>query len=81
VFLWVFLAVQVLFAVWVVAGVASGHHAAATCNDQYLTHAQCAKASEAGTAVGAALVVVLWAVVDIILVIGYGVYRLARRPG
>lgn len=79
VFPWVFLAVQVLFVIWVIAGVASGHGAAANCHDQYLTHAQCASASEAGTAAGVGLVVLLWAVADVILGICYGVWRLARR--
>ena len=32
-----------------------------------------------GTAIGAALIVVLWTITDIILGISYGVYRLATR--
>jgi hypothetical protein len=79
VFVWVFLAIQVLFVVLVIAGAASGHGAAANCHEQYLTHAQCANASETGTAIGVGLVVVLWAVVDIILGVSYGIWRLARR--
>lgn len=79
VFPWIFLAVQALFVIWVIAGIASGHHAAASCHDQYLTHAQCASAANAGTAIGVGLVVVFWAVVDVILGVSYGVWRLARR--
>jgi len=79
VFLWVFLAVQALFVIWVIAGIASGHGAAANCHEQYLTHAQCASASETGTAIGVGLVVLLWAVTDVILGVSYGVWRLARR--
>ena len=79
VFPWVFLAVQALFVIWVIAGVASGHHAAAACQDPYLTHAQCTSASETGTAVGVGLVILLWAVVDVILGVSYMVWRLARR--
>jgi hypothetical protein len=79
VFPWVFLVVQVLFVIWVIAGAASGHSAAAGCHDRYLTHAQCASAANAGTAIGVGIVIVLWAVVDVILGISYAVFRLARR--
>jgi hypothetical protein len=77
--LWVFLAVQALFLIWVITGAASGHTAAASCHDPYLTRQQCASASEAGTAVGVGLIIVFWAVVDVILGISYGVWKLARR--
>jgi hypothetical protein len=79
VFVWVFLAIQVLFIAWVIAGAASGHGAAASCHDQYLTHAQCANASEAGTAIGVGIIIVFWAVADVILGVSYGIWRLARR--
>jgi hypothetical protein len=80
VFIWVFLVIQVLFLIWVIAGAASGHSAAVNCHDQYLTHAQCASASETGTAIGVGLLIVFWMVIDVILGVGYGIYRLARRP-
>lgn len=79
VFLWVFLAVQALFVLLVVLAVASGHGTAANC--QNLTQRECADAGNAGTALGAGIVVVLWMVADFLLGAGYGVYRLARRPG
>lgn len=48
-----------------------------------MTQAQCISwlggAAKTGTAIGAALIVVLWTVVDIILGISDGVYRLATR--
>ena len=78
-FVWVFLAIQVLFVIWVIAGAASGHSAAVNCHDQYLTRSQCASATEAGAAIGVGLIVVFWAVVDVILGVSYGVWRLARR--
>jgi hypothetical protein len=37
-------------------------------------------ASKVGASVGAALVVIVWVVVDFLLGITYGIYRLARRP-
>jgi hypothetical protein len=80
VFPWVFLGIQALFVIWVITGVASGHSAAVNCHDQYLTHAQCASAANAGTAIGAGLIVAFWVAVDVILGIGYGIFRLARRP-
>lgn len=90
VFPWVFLAIQVLFVIWVVAGAASGgsihSDAAAYCHahpNQYISFSQCVSdyggGAKVGAAIGVGLVVVLWAVVDIILGISYGIYRLARR--
>ena len=92
VFLWVFLAIQALFIIWLIAGGASAGgsiHAsvAAQCLQEAkgmgMTQAQCISwlggAAKTGTAIGAALIVVLWTVVDIILGISYGVYRLATR--
>jgi hypothetical protein len=98
VFLWVFLAIQALFVIWLVTGLATVQTGA--------THAQLASAcyhhawsplfksqtdcvthyggaltgaGDAGKAIGAGLIVVFWVVVDIILGISYGVYKLARR--
>jgi hypothetical protein len=56
--------------------------------DLYSSHAQCMRtqsqldsdASGAGRGIGAALIVVLWIVVDFFLGLGYGIYRLASRP-
>ena len=90
VFPWVFLAIQALFVIWVIAGAASGGgihaQAVAYCHahpDQFLPFAQCVSdygtGSKAGTAIGIGLIVVLWAVVDIILGVSYAVWRLARR--
>ena len=48
-----------------------------------MTQAKCVTflggAAKTGTAVGAALIVVLWVMVDIILGVSYGVYKLATR--
>ncbi len=48
-----------------------------------MTQAQCVSflggAAKTGTAIGAGLIVIVWVVVDIILGISYGVYRLATR--
>jgi hypothetical protein len=67
IFLWVFLSVQVLFLIWVISGAASGS-------------GNTSDAENAGTAIGVALIIGFWAVVDIIMGVTYGVYRLAKRP-
>lgn len=99
VFWWVFLGVQVLFVVWLIAGLASkpggtsvaAQTAAACANGGwqglFTSHADCMKhyavglsdASDTGKGLGAALIVVLWFVVDVMLGVGYGVYKLATR--
>lgn len=55
--------------------------------DLYKTHAQCMRdqsqldsdASGTGRGIGAALIVIIWIVVDFFLGLGYGIYRLATR--
>ena len=92
VFLWVFLAIQALFIIWLIAGGVStggGIHAsvAAQCLQQAkgmgMTQAQCISwlggAAKTGTAIGTALIVMLWVVVDFLTAVTYGVYRLATR--
>jgi hypothetical protein len=79
VFLWVFLAVQVLFIIWIIGGAAKGHSAAVNCKNQYITQQQCETATDAGTAIGVGLVIAFWAFVDIIMGISYAVYRLSVR--
>jgi hypothetical protein len=75
VFLWFFLAIQALFIIWVITGIASG---TTHCHGQ---GAQlCRDASHTGTAIGVGLIFVSWAVVDFILGICYAIYRLAKRP-
>jgi hypothetical protein len=92
VFLWFFLAVQAIFLIWLITGihgnattinpsvVAQCHHQAASMG---MTQAQCVSslggAAKTGTAIGAGLIVILWVIVDFLLAVTYGIYRLARR--
>jgi hypothetical protein len=77
VFMWFFLAVQVIFLVWIIAG---GHSAATdTSHCGTLSAADCKSAAQAGAGIGIALIIVFWCVVDVILGITYLVVRLARR--
>jgi hypothetical protein len=73
IFRWIFLAIQVLFLVWIIAG-AGG--AADNCAGET---GSALEACEAGTAVGAGIgvlmIVFLWMAVDVILGVGYLIFR------
>ena len=97
VFLWVFLAIQALFLIWVIAGLftktgPSTSQIASACYHHnwfplFKSQADCVThfggalntAGEAGKGIGIALIIVFWMVVDVILGVSYGVYRLATR--
>jgi hypothetical protein len=77
IFRWVFLAIQVLFLIWIIAGASS---ASDNCEGET---GQALEACEAGTAVGAGIGVVLiifiWMAVDVILALTYLVFVRGRR--
>jgi hypothetical protein len=76
IFMWVFLAIQALFILWIAVGTGSQ---ARTCHGLVgQAHANCV-AGNVGTGIGAVLVIVVWVVVDFLLGISYIVYKLARR--
>lgn len=77
VFMWTFLAVQALFVVWIVAGLASAGSDPSTCGT--LSAKACSDAAAVGTGIGVMLIVGLWVAVDFILAVSYGIYRLATR--
>jgi hypothetical protein len=100
VFLWVFLAVQALFVIWIITGVignsgsgAAAHaQAVASCSGTqwqvlYKSAADCVTslgntynaASDAGTGIGAGLVIALWVATDVILGTGRLIVVLSRR--
>jgi len=98
IFLWVFLAIQALFILWIVVGIATVHtgptHAqlVSGCYNHnwfplFKSQADCVKhyggalndAGTAGKAIGVGLIVAFWFVVDVILGVSYGVYKLATR--
>jgi hypothetical protein len=74
VFLWVFLAIQAIFVIWLISAGFSTDHAVTHC-----TGFDCKGATETGSAIGIGLVVAFWAFVDIIIGGGYAVFRLASR--
>ncbi|MFJ7102483.1 MULTISPECIES: hypothetical protein [Streptomyces] len=80
VFLWIFLAIQVVFLIWVIWGIAQGGGTPEQCRGRTGDDLDlCDSASDAGTAIGVGLVIALWAAVDVILGITYGIYRLNTR--
>jgi hypothetical protein len=78
VFLWVFLAVQGLFILWIILGASSANGTPSDCGT--LDADTCNGAEAVGATIGVALVVGLWMVVDFLMGVTYGVYRLAKRP-
>ena len=77
VFLWFFLAVQILFIIWIIGGASTGAGTPEDCTG--LSEEACNTASDIGTSIGVALVIGVWVVVDFLLAVIYGVYRLATR--
>ena len=74
VFMWVFFAVQVIFIIWLISAGVTTDHTVTHC-----TGVDCKGATEAGSAIGIALIVVFWVVVDLLLAIPYTIHRLATR--
>lgn len=100
IFMWTFLAIQALFVLWLVVGLATAHttpdaaSVASGClhgawqglfksqHDCMVHYASGLKqAGEAGTAIGAGIIVALWVALDVILGIGRLVVVFARRGG
>ena len=78
VFLWVFLAIQALFVIWIITGVAGSSTSTGDCGS--LTAQQCSDAQTVGTGLGVSVILCVWAVVDVVVGGGYAVIRLAKRP-
>ena len=76
IFRWVFLAIQVLFLIWIITGISG---ASDNCEGEV---GQALEACQAGTTVGAgigvALIIGLWVAVDVILGITYLIFRRRR---
>ena len=82
IFLWVFLAVQILFLVWIIGGAGSADLPDCTgLKGNKLNNCEVESAGGAiGTGIGVMLIVGLWCVTDFLLGVGYAIYRLAKRP-
>lgn len=77
IFLWVFLAVQALFLLWIISGAMAASGTPTNCEG--LSQDLCNDASDVGTGIGVFLIVIIWMIVDFLLGVIYGVYRLAKR--
>ncbi len=82
IFLWVFLAVQILFLVWIIGGAGSADLPDCTgLKGNKLSNCEMESAGGAsGTGIGVVLIVGLLCVTDFLLGVGYAIYRLANRP-
>jgi uncharacterized membrane protein len=76
IFLWFFLAVQAAFILWIIAGAASSSPPCVG----HLSARDCAAAHDVGNGIAVVVQVIAWVVVDFLLAVTYGIYRLARRP-
>jgi hypothetical protein len=77
VFMWVFIAVQVIFLLWTIVGVAT-----APVDPECDFNADCQSEVDGGAAIGVGMILVLWTAVDLILGIVYIIVRAIRdrRP-
>lgn len=78
IFLWVFLAVQVLFLIWIITGATSSVGPETDCGS--LSQQACNDAASVGTGIGVALIIGVWFGTDLFMGLVYGIYRLAKRP-
>jgi len=76
IFMWVFLAIQAIFLIWIIAGANSSGSTACTGG---LSQSDCDAAHAVGTGIGVMLIVGVWAVVDFFMVIIWAVVRLSSR--
>ena len=75
IFMWVFLAVQALFLIWIISGIAGTSNSSC----QGLDQKSCEAATAVGAGIGVALIIGLWIAVDFILGVSYLIVRAARR--
>jgi hypothetical protein len=76
-FMWTFLAVQVIFILWITIGIDNAKNAGENCIG--LDAQTCHDAATTGAVIGFSLVLAIWAAVDIILGITYAIIRANRR--
>lgn len=78
IFLWVFLVIQLLFIIWIIGGVGTTSGDATDCGG--LDQETCDTAEDVGASIGVFFIILFWMMVDFLLAVGYGIYRLAKRP-
>lgn len=81
VFLWFFIVVQLIFIVWLIVGGNAAQGQPIDCSGITIEDCDDLKtAQDVGTGLGIIVVCLVWFFVDAFLAIGYGLYRLAKRP-
>jgi hypothetical protein len=76
IFRWVFLAAQLLFLIWIIAGLVSTGHPA---HCQSLDQQTCQSAYNAGRGIGVGIIIFLWVAFDIIVGGTYAIWKLISR--
>lgn len=71
IFRWVFLAIQALYIIWIITGATSVSHQSCT----NLSAQACTAAKQVGGGIGVLLIVFLWLATDVILGVGYLIFR------
>jgi hypothetical protein len=69
IFLWVFLAIQAFFIIWIISAVAADPTSECSGNCE-----------DAATGIAVFLQIMVWMIVDFLVGVGYAIYRLAKRP-
>jgi hypothetical protein len=77
-FSWVILVINILFLIWVIAGISSAGGTAEDCGT--LSTQDCEAAEAIGTSIGVGIIIALWAFVDVILGVLWLVTKPKRRP-
>jgi hypothetical protein len=85
IFMWIFLAIQALFIIWLIAAIISvNSHGGITAycqkaaNSQYIGVHGCNDAASTGSALGFIALFGVWIGVDFLVAVPYLIYRLAR---
>lgn len=82
VFMWFFLAVQVVFALWIIAGLSGSpvdEYCAKETFSEFYTLEDCKAAFGVGAGIGLMMILLIWVFVDFILALGWAIVKLARR--
>jgi hypothetical protein len=75
-FTWVILVINALFLIWIISGIAGNSSNCSGLSGQELD--TCQSATAVGTGIGVAIIVVFWALVDVILGV---IWLVTRRKG
>lgn len=75
IFMWIFIAMQLLFTVWLITGIVDAQAPAYT--GPYNKDAELGE--DVGTAIAAWMIIVVWTLADLVMLGIYGIVKLVRR--